>query len=462
VTPKLRQLSKAAIIITAIMASVSGYIFLGYSATQSDFSEFILTHFLLFLLSFFLIKYIRNPQSIIVTGMFLRIIFLFSTPALSDDVFRYIWDGHLMTNHINPYLHTPASIMAQDFSADMVSSLNELYPNLNSPEYYSVYPPVSQFVFSLAAKFGAGNLGLSIFFIRIITLAAELGTLLLLPVLLNNLKIPVNKMGFYAFNPLVIYEISGNLHIEGLMIFFLLLGMIFYTASNYIKSALFMAVAVGIKLIPLIWVPFMMKHLVVKKQVTYFMIFTCSCLILFLPFILDSRFINMALGLNLYFQTFEFNASFYYGVRWITSYISGYNQIAVTGPLLAACSAILMIWYFIKAKITHPVTIPYLFIAVFTVYLLLATTVHPWYITPLVFLSVFTGYIFPVMWSVLVALSYSAYASNPVQESGWLIAIEYAVLLLFIWMDLSGKNATFLRKRFLQPLSKFLNNPETN
>jgi hypothetical protein len=67
-------------------------------------------------------------------------------------------------------------------------------------------------------------------------------------------------------------------------------------------------------------------------------------------------------------------------------------------------------------------------------YYLLSTTVHPWYITTPLLLSVFTKYKFPIVWSLLVMLSYSAYGKEGFSENIWLVAIEYIVVVgYFIW-----------------------------
>ena len=68
-----------------------------------------------------------------------------------------------------------------------------------------------------------------------------------------------------------------------------------------------------------------------------------------------------------------------------------------------------------------------------TLYYFTSTTIHPWYITILVFLSVFTNYKFPIVWSLMLVISYFAYANN-YNENLWLITIEYAVVFsVFIY-----------------------------
>lgn len=67
-------------------------------------------------------------------------------------------------------------------------------------------------------------------------------------------------------------------------------------------------------------------------------------------------------------------------------------------------------------------------------YFLLSTTVHPWYVATPLLLSVFTKYKFPIVWSFMVMLSYSAYGENGFDEKLWLVAMEYIVVIgVAIW-----------------------------
>jgi alpha-1,6-mannosyltransferase len=79
-----------------------------------------------------------------------------------------------------------------------------------------------------------------------------------------------------------------------------------------------------------------------------------------------------------------------------------------------------------------------------TAYFLLATTVHPWYITSLVLLSVITSYRYPVVWSVLIILSYAAYRTVPYSENLWLVAVEYIVVFGCIGYELVRKAKSFV------------------
>ncbi|MEO0876545.1 MAG: hypothetical protein AAFY48_18235 [Bacteroidota bacterium] len=92
--------------------------------------------------------------------------------------------------------------------------------------------------------------------------------MLLLIRLLRYWSLPEERVLWYALNPLIIVEVVGNLHFEGAMIFFLLLGLwalLRWKGSDnkwwLAISAVAMAMAVSSKLLPLLFFPFLIRRL---------------------------------------------------------------------------------------------------------------------------------------------------------------------------------------------------------
>ena len=100
-------------------------------------------------------------------AVLLRLVFLFSTPVLSDDFFRFVWDGRLLVAGVNPYLYLPSNLLHSPIF--LSANLNTtLYEGLNSPNYFTVYPPLNQLFFGTAVWIGGDNVQLSVVVMRVI------------------------------------------------------------------------------------------------------------------------------------------------------------------------------------------------------------------------------------------------------------------------------------------------------
>jgi hypothetical protein len=418
---------------TAPALMLVGFVWLGYFTERTNFLQIFCLFSVLFALYTFILwkkPFSRNLRVAVVLALLFRLSLLFMTPNLSDDYFRFIWDGLFVANGSNPYLTMPSAYIHGALTVPGAGF--SLFERLNSPDYYSVYPPVCQYIFGLAAKVCGANIFWNVITIRILLLLSEFGNLALLSKIAGKINAPAGAMLIYAFNPLVVIELMGNLHPEAFMIFFLLLAIYMLMRGGQIISALSFGLAVGAKLVPLIFLPLLIKRLGLIKSLRYFAIVGATVIILSLPFINLQSISNVLTSLSLYFKVFEFNASVYYVARWMGYQVTGYNVIAFSGVILAAISfiAIIMISYREKTLTWASLFSSMLFCA--TAYLLFATTVHPWYLTPLIAFSVFTRYRYAIVWSLLIVLSYSAYQTLPYSENLWLVGLEY--ILLAIWL----------------------------
>src|SRR5690606_4598274 len=241
-------------------------------------------------------------------------------------------------------------------------------------------------------------------------------------------------------NPLVIVEGVGNLHFEAIMLPWIAITLIDFSRTRYFRVAVPWAVAILVKLTPLIMAPMLIFR--IEPKIRFYFIMT-SLFILFVflgmlqPWALFTDFGN---GLGLYFGSFEFNASIYYILREIFTYFLSYNPIAVLAPALALIAFGLIVaasWFGRKANIFE------LALVVFLIYLLLSTTVHPWYIIPVVYLAIRARRDYILIWSFTAILSYTHYMGEVGPK--WIyLTVEYGLLGLAIFME-------SMRKKWLQP-----------
>ena len=219
---------------------------IGYILQRGDFSLLIAFFTLGCSGVFILSKLNFSFKSLLFIGIAFRITLIFSVPILSDDYFRFLWDGFLSNQGINPFEFKPTEITSLFIDN---SFAQELYKGINSPNYYSIYPPVSQWIYYLAAL-PQGVFG-GIVIIRLILLAFEIATFFMLSKIISRFSLNHHKIIWYWFNPLVIIEITGNLHAEGTLLFFLLSGLLSITQLKDLKGGLLLALSFCSKLFSL-------------------------------------------------------------------------------------------------------------------------------------------------------------------------------------------------------------------
>ncbi len=405
---------------------------LGFVAKQSDFGVIVASYWIFFGLYWFVCirKTVRESLNFFLgVAILLRIILLFAFPNLSDDVYRFIWDGLLTIQGINPFEYLPAEVLEMEGLQGLDQAL---YAELNSQEYYTIYPPVSQGIFAIGVYLFPNDWWGSMFVMKLFLVAFEIGTLFLMLSLLNIFELPGANVLWYALNPLIIVEISGNLHFEGAMVFFLLLAILLCVKNNWLMGAVALAFSVASKLLTLMFFPFWVRRLGWKKSFLFFTLSGAMLLLLFYPLISSVFVAHFGDSLDLYFRKFEFNASFYYFFRWIGFQVVGYNLIGKIGPALALVVLLgITSLALFERKASWLWGIRSMLFSI-TLYLLLSTTVHPWYLSLPLALALFTSYRFPMVWSGLIMLTYINYSYDPYFENLWIVGLEYGVLFLYI------------------------------
>jgi len=418
-----------------IIISAIAYVLLLYGIDRSQFWLFVVLNCILFgsyLWLYAVVETKQNIYSLIKWAFFFRLLLIPAIPNLSDDFYRFYWDGLLAIEGISPFAYLPSEIMKMNLGENLIH-LQSLFKPLNSPDYYSVYPPVLQLLFATAASIaGPNNQHLFAMVLKTIILLFEAGTALLLLQFLKQLQLPKKLALLYALNPLVIFELTGNIHFEAIMIFFVLLAFYLIYLNKQWLSAFIMGLAFATKILPLIFLPFLIKRIGFKNIIVYGLIVGFTFVILLLPFADLALIKNIGKSVGLYYNKFEFNASVYYLLRAVGYQIKGYNWIAVIGKLTAITT---MLSIFYMAYKEHKTTIQSLFnVSLFalTLYLLLANIVHPWYIAPLVAFAVIAKPKYAIVWSLAICLSYFAYSNPNFKESFVLIGVEYLVVLAFL------------------------------
>ncbi|MEO1049048.1 MAG: hypothetical protein AAFX87_00365 [Bacteroidota bacterium] len=424
-------------LVSLLFASTALFVFITYFTERYDSVQLILLYSGAFLMYIWTINTVRTKQQIdiVVYGSIaMRLSLLFALPNLSDDLYRFVWDGRLLANGINPFSELPSYYLAEG-APNIPGNDQELYDKLNSPEYFTIYPPVAQLVFWITAKLSPTSVWGSGVIMRSFIILVEIGNTYLIRALLKRYGVAPKHVLLYALNPLVILELSGNLHFEAFMIFFSLLAAYLLHKGKWLYATIPFALAIASKLIPLIFLPLIFKRLAFKKLILFYLLTGAVTALLFLPLLSQSLIDGMTSSVSLYFQKFEFNASVYYVVREIGYAVRGYNIIQTAGKYMALITFIIIIGYALLVKVKK-VDLLQSMMWVLLVYFLMTTTLHPWYVATLLALSVFTRFKFSVIWTFLIFLTYAGYTETGFQENLTITIVEYLITVSVLVIEL--------------------------
>tara|TARA_B110000259_G_scaffold109476_1_gene125220 strand:+ start:109 stop:1452 length:1344 start_codon:yes stop_codon:yes gene_type:complete len=425
--------------VSIIGISMILYIIWAYNLARFEHSKLLLIYTVLFGSYYFIVKNQKIKESwLSYLAVLFRLLFLLAIPNLTQDFYRFVWDGRLILEGLNPYLHTPNELM--ESSIGLFPQMNTLYEGMGalSAKHYSNYPPVHQMPFIIAAFISKHSILGSIVVLRLILISADLGILVFGKKLLKKLNKPTRTMYWFILNPLVIIELTGNLHFEGLMLCFFIISLYFIHSKKWHIAAVVMALSIAVKLVPVLSLPLFLNKLGWKKSVLFYSVTAAVFIILFIPFFSFGLLENFSATIGLWFSNFEFNASVYYFLKGTLENINGVSVINSMG-IIVACVVTLQTSCLLlkKKKETSQIILTILWIL--SGYYFISTTVHPWYIISLLLLSVFTNYKFVLVWSYTLILSYIAYNEYSVEECNSILIIEYTPVILMLGWELYSK-----------------------
>jgi len=410
------------------------YILISYFTLRHVTSVLFLLYILLFIayLIFINISFSETRiNQVYIFSILFRLALFALIPNLSDDVYRFIWDGRITANGLNPYVHLPEYFLSSPEYQDigLTSHLYELF----GKNTHSSYPPLNQLIFAIAAWIAPGSIFGSIVVIRLFIIVFEIGNIIIIRKLLKIYRKPDKTGLFYALNPLVILELTGNLHFEAILIFFILLTLWYLHFSKILSAGIVFSFGILSKLIPLIFLPVIWIRAGWKKGFLLVFIAGIFTVLGFLPFLQFYSMDGFFNSLSLYFNKLEFNASIYFIVRQIGYWITGYNIIQIAGPLLGVLTFLIIFTISLSAYARRNKLVE-IWMWILMIYLAMTTTLHPWYITTLLALSIFTAYRFPVVWTFFIFTTYEGYTISGYSANYWFIGIEYLVVYgIMIW-----------------------------
>lgn len=365
-------------------------------------------------------------KEILVISILLRVALIFVNPITTDDPYRYLWDGKMQSEGINPYKYAPDSSALSQYHSD------ELYSTVPHTWSFTIYPPLAQILFYVNdATFGESTTGLKFYYLLL--------DIVIIIFLFNILKLlgrNTNHVFLYCFAPLILYEFFINAHIDILLLFFMSISIYYAIKGNVGLSFLFFGLAGMSKIYSLIFIPlyviyFYRKGYDLKEIYKGFLFLLLS----FIPIVIYRESIpNIFLAISNYQQNWYYNNMlFKYTAELFASL--GYPdhlivRIIFVGFLITAHIFII----FSKLSFVQKVSLGAL------MYFIFSPTVHPWYLTFLVLLiPIYFNYA-SFFWTGFVVLTnitvYYYLKDNVWNDITVILILEYIILILLLFIDI--------------------------
>ena len=353
-----------------------------------------------------------SPRVIIITATVFRLMFLFRSPELSDDIYRYLWDGLAVLHDNNPYAFAPSDV--KPLAAESAALLG----HVNHPHLVTIYPPAAQIIFAVGAFLG-GISG-----IKAVLVALDIAVCAVMLRLLSQMKMPPSRAALYAWHPLPILEIASSGHIDGAGIFFLMLAFMLLvprknnpdiSPSNNdaapAAAGVAFSFAVLIKLFPMVFFPAFLFLTGRKGMKPFIFGAAIGAAALTTPFL--PGLYNIFTTLDIYVRNWEFAGFVFQSLHKIFPSGSTARQILAVSFLLVM--AVLYASLFRKRDnpaedIDTPSLLPAAFNTAYCIalaFLLLTPTLHPWYALYLACLLPFVPGAAGLVMTWAVFLSYS-------------------------------------------------------
>ena len=169
------------------------YFFFAFKLERTQFINLLVIYVSLFIAFYFIIKH-GNKNIKILTGLAIlfRLIFLFAIPNLSQDFYRFIWDGRMLFEGFNPYLFLPENFINHQQSP--INQAIELYAGMGelNGSHYTNYPPLNQLNFLIASLFAGKSILGSVIVLRIQIILADIGIIYFGKKILEKLNLPIH------------------------------------------------------------------------------------------------------------------------------------------------------------------------------------------------------------------------------------------------------------------------------
>lgn len=404
------------------LALVYGYA--GYFMHELNVVTLALVFGVSFAIYFYFIFYTKDKDEVntlLWFSMLFRLSFLVAIPIFSTDYIRYLWDGKLLLNGINPYLYSPSDLFStspQWFTGSFSVLQADQSPTFIAPLLHLFTIP--------AAFFNEIHPVLGLVFLRLPIIAADFVIIKMLIRILNHLKLSYSGLLIYALNPLVIIGLTANVNLFGIMLCLLLVSIYLFINYKWLGGAVLFGLSSAISLFPLMLFLVFLKKIKAPK----FIVFTILLAIIFglgwLPFF-HSTYTHLVS--NYIVASFS-NNTVTFGLTNVLNWFAGNTVVIIPTLMLLAIFSVMI------SRVNDWISIIKGMLFCFAAFALLSNTIEPHYFVLAVLFSVLVQeYSFAIIWSFIAVVNYLIGVNGNFENQHLFMAVEYSLLLMLFLLD---------------------------
>ncbi|MHB8578565.1 MAG: glycosyltransferase 87 family protein [Ignavibacteriaceae bacterium] len=398
---------------------------------------YITSSLLFILMCWFILKNNISAKyifSLIAVALILRIVLISLHPIGSDDYYRYVWDGKVLANGINPYEFAPNDTALTKLLSSIIPA------RVNNPDMKTIYPPLAQLLFYVSYRIG----GESYIGIKLLLFLFDLMTMFGIFLIIKKLKFDYKNILIYVLSPLPVFQFFIDAHVDGFGLPLLIFAIFFYIDNKKTLSYIFIGLSICVKPLGLILLPIIFfNEKDFSERIKAVIIPVLITALMYLPFVFTG---SPFQALMQFTENWTFNGIIF---DLLDSFIRDNQRTRLI------CAALLMISYLPVILSKKDFTIK-VYLSLFLLFIF-SPIVHPWYLSWLVILLPFiprwSGIVYTgvISLTVFTVVNYQLYGIW--KEYNLVLFFEYVpVLSLFLYEMLNKK--PFIRAPLMTQISK--------
>lgn len=361
---------------------------------------------------------------------------IFTPPTLSDDMYRYIWDGRVQAQSLSPYRFPPKAPELADLRDEAI------WRHINRKASVTVYPPAAEMTFALLWRLWPDNVR----WFQMITGASGLLAGGLLIGLLQALNRAPARVLIYLWSPLLAFETAHAAHVDGLILPLLIGAWWARVKERDSLVGILLGLATAMKFYPALLLPALWRPHHPQGRWRLPLAFTVTILVTYLPYLL--KYGSEVIGFLPKYLKEQFNIGPLPNLLLSFFQQAGFEAKQSVGFLLLAMLALLALAMVLKPAQDGETALRRCiwFIGAYT---LLSYNLFSWYLLwllPLLALFMQPGHWLGLrgdawtgwwLFSGLIALSYTFFIDwKPILLAQW---VQFWPLYLFLGLDLAQR-----------------------